>query len=46
MVWKPVESAPYVGLNIDKTLEFTVVEESKRLEFLESLYEEASVRLF
>ncbi|KAG4074541.1 hypothetical protein HA402_005606 [Bradysia odoriphaga] len=45
VIWKPVTVAPYEGLNIDRTLEFSVLEESKRLKLLESLYEEASVRL-
>lgn len=44
--WKPVEFAPFDGLNIDKTLEFKTLEESKRLQLFESMYREASVRLF
>ncbi|KAJ6635997.1 Esterase B1 [Pseudolycoriella hygida] len=46
IVWEPVNTPPYKGLIIDKTLEFNVLEQSERLKLLESLYEESSVRLF
>lgn len=46
VVWKAVETPPYKGLNIDETLDFKVMDESERLELLESLYKESSVRLF
>lgn len=46
VVWKAVATSPYKGLNIDETLEFKTIEESERLEFLESLYKESSVPLF
>lgn len=44
--WEPVETPPYKALNIDDTLEFKILDVSKRLELLESLYKESSIQLF